>query len=145
MNPITRQYALYDFLKQCFKSQPDRWFSAQEISDCFKNSGLDYYQIATDPRTHNPCVAISEDVFAINSDTSYDRVILTKNNCYKLAKDYDEAQSLVDWFDRKLTYYGNLKSIIEKKRSRDGQGKLVNNAGNAMQKGNEEFHNTYGR
>ena len=94
---------------------------------------------------HDPCSALRNDVEQINRNPEFDRVIICENNCYKLAERPEELEGMIKRIDDKLSYYSSLKSIIESKKNRNGQGKVVNNDDKPMTERCEQFHSAYGK
>lgn len=159
-----RQKRLYEILAIEYAIFESEWLGAKELAIATNNSGfyaakepLDYlhecekYQI-NDTKTediehnrHDPCSALRSDVEAINRNPKFERIIICKDNKYKLASNKEEAGSMIERIDKKLAYYGSLKSIIMDKMNRNGQGKTVDNDDNPMSEGSEQSHKTYGK
>lgn len=94
---------------------------------------------------HDPCSALRADIEAINRNPKFERIILCKGNKYKIASSREEAYFAINRIDKKLAYYGSLKSIIMDKMNRNGQGKTVDNDDNPMSEASEQTHKTYGK
>ena len=64
-NLVDRQHRLVDWLKEHFVS--GRFYSIEEIVEGVRDSNGDpYYTLNTDPYKHDKCIALSNDVRAIN-------------------------------------------------------------------------------
>lgn len=159
-----RQRKLFRFLEYEGKINKDIvWYSAKRLAYLVNNStitplsleyqplvGKERYEIYTleEDKVHNrhdPCSALRRDVEEINRNPEFDRVIICENNCYKLAERPEELEGMIKRIDDKLSYYSSLKSIIESKKNRNGQGKVVNNDDKPMTERCEQFHSAYGK
>ena len=162
-----RQRKLYRFLELTEKHNgEDAWISAKALAFGVNESDIPIvggkeryiplvgserymtYKTPEDDKAHNrhdPCSALRNDVEQINRNPEFDRVIICENNCYKLAERPEELEGMIKRIDDKLSYYSSLKSIIESKKNRNGQGKVVNNDDKPMTERCEQFHSAYGK
>ena len=152
-----RQRKLYRFLELTEKyNREDAWISAKVLAFGVNESETPLvgkerymtYKTPEDDKAHNrhdPCSALRNDVEQINRNPEFDRVIICENNCYKLAEKPEELEGMIKRIDDKLSYYSSLKSIIESKKNRNGQGKVVNNDDKPMTERCEQFHSAYGK
>ena len=162
-----RQRKLYRFLELTEKHNgEDAWISAKALAFGVNESDIPMvggkeryiplvgrecymtYKTPEDDKAHNrhdPCSALRNDVEQINRNPEFDRVILCEDNQYKLAQSPEEIDAMLDVIKKKQSYYSSLRSIIEHKKKRNKQGKVVDNDDKPMNERCEQFHNTYGK
>lgn len=152
-----RQKKLYRFLELTEKHNgEDAWISAKVLAFGVNESETPLvgkerymtYKTPEDDKAHNrhdPCSALRNDVEQINRNPEFDRVILCEDNQYKLAQSPEEIDAMLDVIKKKQSYYSSLRSIIEHKKKRNKQGKVVDNDDKPMNERCEQFHNTYGK
>ena len=109
----SRQHGLKNYLERNFEK--GRWFTIEEI--CGADLG---YTLNTNPRIHDKCIALSNDVKALNWATNVERyipIIKDKRGAIKLC---ENEQELKDWIakeERKVEkacqYKNHLKSLIQ--------------------------------
>lgn len=131
MELTSRQWQLYNLLK----TQTDHWFSQKEICDSV--SGYEYVD-----RNNDKCPAIRDDKNALNESPIIDKIIVMKNYCFKIG-------TLEEYKEERLSHIRRLKNQVkmiedmDKKFSRNGQGKLFNNILEELKDNNEQFHETF--
>lgn len=109
----TRQHTLKNYLEQNFES--GKWFTIEEI--CNADIG---YVLNTDPKIHDKCIALSNDVKELNWATGVERyipIIKNKKGAIKLAESKQELQDYIDWQKARLEnsykYYNHLVGLQE--------------------------------
>ena len=117
----TRQWAFYNFLKRQALKDETEWLTKYEI-----NWWVDGYELNTSETAHDECSLMNNDRIAINNSGEVDKLILVKDNKFKIAT-YEEAIEMSkDLYNQALKLL-NRMSIINSKIKRDGQGKLLSN------------------
>ena len=132
---VDRQHRLLDFLKDNFVS--GRYYTIEELVDRVVDSeGKPYYELNTNPRNHDKCVALSNDIRAINWTITDRYHIIIKDNKGS-AKLVESETEFNEWVEKekaplikKLGYLSNLKW----KESREGTMPIVNLANNPVEK-----------
>ena len=124
----SRQHRLKDWLHENFVS--GKYFTIEEIC----NAGLGY-ELNTNPRIHDKCVALSNDVKQLNWATNVERYIpIIKDNkgSIKLCETEQELKDFVAKEERKVEkaceYKNHLKSLIQV----DGTMPFINLAGRVL-------------
>lgn len=128
-----RQWLLKRFLEENFVS--GKFYSIKEICDLVVYpSGEKAYIYNTDPYNHDKCVALGNDVRAINWSVSegYKIIIKDKKGGVKLCENESE---FIEWrnnelrpLEKKYAYLNNLKWKAE----RDGTMPIINQANNPV-------------
>jgi len=126
-----RQWALKRFLEYNFVA--GRFFTIEEICEnVYLPNGCRAYELNTDPRKHDKCIALSNDVREINWNVveGYKILVKDKKGGVKLCETEIEFN---EWKEKELApiikkyqYLNNLKW----KAKRDGMVPLINNANN---------------
>lgn len=107
-NLTTRQHRLVDYLENNF--QKGRYFTIEEL--CAANLG---YELNTNPRTHDKCIALGNDIRQINwaIGSRYSIIVKDKKGSAKLCEskeEFDEwKQTEKDKLERKYQYLNNLQ------------------------------------
>lgn len=123
----TRQHRLKDFLKANFES--GRFFSIEEIC----NAGLGY-TLNTNPRIHDKCICLSNDIKAINFNITERYIPIVKNargGC-KLAETKDEVDDFIATERAKIEVKCQYLNILESKIEKDGYAVFINQADRAL-------------
>ena len=127
-NKLTsRCWALKRFLEDNFVS--GRYYSIEELVESVRDSqGNKYYQLNTNPYTHDKCVALGADIKKINWNCNQGYSIIIKNEKGG-AKLCESEEELNKWRDaelkkveKKYQYLNNLKWKAE----RDGTVPIIN-------------------
>ena len=134
MSLTTRQHRLKDFLEANFIS--GKFFTIEEIVRQVKyGDGELCYQLNENPRIHDKCIALSQDVKALNWATNVERYIpIIKNSkgSIKLCETEQELKDFVAKEERKVEkaceYKNHLKSLIQI----DGTMPFINLAGRVL-------------
>ena len=136
-----RQHRLKNYLDANFVS--GKFFTIEEIC----NAGLGY-TLNTNPRKHDKCIALSNDVRAINWLIGVERyipIIKDADGGVKLCESKDEFDAWYNKIDRKITrlyqYINSLKSKVEM----DGYVPIINLAGRALTPEEQKPIDTYKR
>lgn len=124
-----RQWALKRFLADNFVA--GRFFSIEEIcNNVYLPNGEKAYTYNTNPRIHDKCVALSNDVREINWNIQEGYKIIVKDSKGGVKLCESELEFTI-WRDKELAplerkwkYLNNLKY----KASKDGTVPLINNA-----------------
>ena len=125
----SKQWRLYNFLKFTAQVHPDKWVSHEEICEALPND-FKMNHIAVKKKC---CSTIQKQVIDINSSDEIEKIIMHKNQTYKLAASQEEA---FDFIKNKLLYKGCR--ILERywqlhdKIFKDGQGKLLSVRGDVI-------------
>lgn len=120
-NLTPRQHRLVDYLKDNF--QKDRYFTIEEL--CAADLG---YELNKNPRTHDKCVALGNDIRQINwaIGNRYSIIVKDKKGSAKLCESKEEfeewKQGEKDKLERKYKYLNNL----EYKASWDDTAPIIN-------------------
>ena len=102
-----------ELLYALLTDQPDKWFTQEEI--CLQ---IHYYQLSN--RTDNDrCATILQDIKAINSDPSFEKILVCKNYQYKVANK-EEAVENYKQHVRRLIKQRNRADDIRDKMRRNG-------------------------
>lgn len=123
-----RQHALKNWLEQNFIC--GKFYSIEEI--CNANLG---YVLNTNPRTHDKCVALGNDVKALNWATNRERyipIIKDKKGGIKLCETERELKDFIksetDKVEKVWQYANHLKSLINV----DGSVPIINLANRSL-------------
>ena len=117
----SRQHRLRDYIDDNFA--PGRWFTIEEL--CSADLG---YELNTNPKSHDKCIALANDIKAINWAIAdrYKIIIKDKRGACKLAESKEEFdswwQAEHDKLETKYQYLNTLKW----KEERDGTVPIVN-------------------
>lgn len=128
-----RQWSLYNLLR----SEPDRWFTQKEICEA-----VDGYVYNDEITRHDHCPTIGNDKKIINDNPQVDKIIVMKDNCFKIAT-YEE------YMEERKSHIRRLKSQVAQiqamdyKAHRDGMGKILNNIFEELKDDNKQFHETF--
>ena len=123
-----RQHRLRNYLEEHFES--GKFFSIEELC----NAGLGY-ELNTNPKTHDKCIALANDIKAINwcITERYKIIIKNKKGGCKLA---ENEQEFNEWREAELKKvqkkYAYLNNLVYKE-SRDGTIPLINQAGRVLE------------
>lgn len=115
----TRQHALKTWLEANFVS--GKYFTIEAVIKGVKDSeGNCYYQLNTNPSTHDKCIALSNDVKQLNWHAGRERYIpIIKDNkgSIKLCENKEELETFTQELKRKVEnahkYANHLQSIID--------------------------------
>ena len=135
----TRQWDFYNYLKEQALEDENKWISKLEIS-----LWVDGYDLKLDVKSHDECSLMNSDRIAINSSLETDKIILIKDNCFKIANK-EEAEELVDDLYKQAMRLLGRMSLIKHKIDRDNQGKLISNQGQPIDKYSKarDFYETF--
>lgn len=123
----TRQKLFYKVLVMLGKFQPDEWWDKPTIAKyaTFQhmddtNEYIQFYEINKSPNAHDECVMMNLDRLEINSNLDYEKIILIKNNKFKVAT---LEETIAE--EKKITKAALKElwrgSVIRAKRTRDKQ------------------------
>lgn len=128
-----RQHRLKDWLKENFVS--GRYYTIEEVvKGVVDSEGKPYYTLNTNPYTHDKCVALGNDVKAINWNITqrYIPIIKDSKGSIKLAESKEEAQRYInkekEKVQRKCEFLNTLASKIEQ----DGTIPFINQANRVL-------------
>lgn len=115
----TRQHRLKDFLEKHFIS--GKYWTIEEIVENVRDSeGNPYYILNTNPRVHDRCIALANDVKELNWHTNRERyipIIKDKKGSIKLAENKKELETYIAnekaRIENTYKYYNHLNSLIE--------------------------------
>ena len=119
----TRQFRLYDLLVAVAKADPVRWVDKLEIADYLGN---DYYTINTSKHAHDVCSTMNLDRITINNSLEVDKIILIKDNTFKIATEQEAIQLEEELYNQAMKLL-ERKSMLVAKRLRNNQGKVLSN------------------
>lgn len=130
MNKLnTRQHSLKNWLEENFVS--GKWFTIEEVCE----AGLGYV-LNTNPRSHDKCILLSNDVKEIDWATGVERYIpIIKNSkgSIKLAESREELEEYIASEKRKVEkvcmFANHLQSLI----ALDGTCPIINLSNNAIE------------
>ena len=131
----TRQHALVTWLKEHFVS--GKYYSIEEIVENFRDTNdKPYYKLNTDnPRNHDKCISLSNDIRTINwTITSRYHIILKdkKGGC-KLCETKKEFDNWVEETKEPLLKKLAYISTLSWKEKRDGTLPIVNLHGRVLE------------
>lgn len=113
MSLTTRQHSLKNYLEEHFEK--GKFFTIEEIC----GAGLGY-ELNTNPRIHDKCISLSQDVKALNWATNVERyipIIKDTKGSIKLCENEQELKEFVAKEEKKLEkaaeYKNHLKSLIQ--------------------------------
>lgn len=137
----TRQFRLYDLLVAVAKADPVRWVDKLEIADYLGN---DYYTINTSKHAHDVCSTMNLDRITINNSLEVDKIILIKDNTFKIATEQEAIQLEEELYNQAMKLL-ERKSMLVAKRLRNNQGKVLSNQLNPIDEDSraEKFHETF--
>ncbi len=137
----TRQFRLYDLLVAVAKADPVRWVDKLEIADYLGN---DYYTINTSKHAHDVCSTMNLDRITINNSLEVDKIILIKDNTFKIATEQEAIQLEEELYNQAMKLL-ERKSMLVAKRLRNNQGKVLSNQLNPIDEKSkaEKFHTTF--
>ena len=137
----TRQFRLYDLLVAVAKADPVRWVDKLEIADYL---GDDYYTINTSKHAHDVCSTMNLDRITINNSLEVDKIILIKDNTFKIATEQEAIQLEEELYNQAMKLL-ERKSMLVAKRLRNNQGKVLSNQLNPIDDKSraEKFHETF--
>lgn len=127
--------AVFDFLLEGFKSDPNKWYSKEEILDGVKTLK------DSKPTSHDICSSLNLIRIRLNRGCSLglvNHIVLLSRSCFKIAKDKEEAK----WYLKKdyrvgikhlVRYYENTNVL-----KRNGQGVLFDPNGNPIDENDTE-------
>ncbi len=115
----TRAWKLFNLLMK-----EDRWLSKEEI--CLAISEYEYHEKCWDK-----CVAIWEDMNEINNSLEVDKIVVLKNQCFKIGSK-EEVESFRNKQVKKLLKQLDKIKAFDKKIDRNDQGKLLSNQNKAI-------------
>lgn len=120
----TTEWRLYNFLKDQAEIDPNRYITQEEICEALP----DLFKMNHLAMKKHCCSTIQIHVIKINQSSEIEKIILYKNQTYKLAANREEA----DEFLKKKLYNKALRllyrySILNDKVNSDGQGKIISN------------------
>ena len=127
-NKLTpRQHALRNFLDNNFEG--GKYFSIEEIC----NAGLGY-ELNTNPKSHDKCIALSNDVKAINwcITERYKIIIKNKKGGVKLCESEAEFNEWRDAEMKKVERKYQYLNTLKYKEQRDGTTPFINQAGRVL-------------
>lgn len=126
MKLTTRQWRLYELLVAVAEANEKRWVNKVEIAEFVNLYVDDKYYINESETTHDICSTINMDRIAINNSLEVDKIILIKNNEFKIATE-EEAIKLEQELHNQAMKLLTRKSTLEAKRLRNNQGKILSN------------------
>ena len=117
----SREWALYNLLKQ----NPDKWYSKEEIVyeiNVLMGADTFIYNV----KCWDKCSKIREDMIEINASKEVDKIIVLKDNHYKIANE----EEVVRYLNKKIAMARRQERQVrdlKKKILQNGQGKLLSN------------------
>lgn len=129
-NLKTIDWTIYNYFKDKFKEDPNKWLSKQEIladnKELLNESGA---------TSHDICSTLNNIRLKLNKachEGQISHLILLYRGKFKIAANYEEAQQYLyqDYkvgIKRIVRYYENMRVL-----KRDGQGKLIDCKGNVI-------------
>lgn len=130
----TRQWILKMWLEKNFVK--GKYFSIEEICEQVVYNGEHLYQLNKNPRIHDKCLQLSEDVRTINWNTvdGYKIIIKDEKGGIKLCESKEEFDN---WYNDEIATieikYQYLNTIKQKAKW-DGVVPLINKANNPVKK-----------
>ena len=123
------------------KADPVRWVDKLEIADYLGN---DYYTINTSKHAHDVCSTMNLDRITINNSLEVDKIILIKDNTFKIATEQEAIQLEEELYNQAMKLL-ERKSMLVAKRLRNNQGKVLSNQLNPIDDKSraEKFHETF--
>lgn len=123
-------WKIYNYLKDKFKENPNRWISKKEILENNKELLKE-----SDTTSHDICSTLNNIRIKLNKachEGQISHLILLDKGHFKIAANKEEAEQYLkkDYrigIKRIIRYYENMKVL-----TRDGQGKLIDCKGNVI-------------
>jgi hypothetical protein len=137
LEPI--HYRLYDAMQA--SADQDTKLTLEDVCNAI---GIEYdepkeNQYIANTKAYRKVWNIKEE---INQSGYFDKTIVIDDNVYRFATEEELLE-----YDRKLEVQikklGKRRKMLKIKRRRDGQGKLLNNAGNPITPANKQFHESF--
>lgn len=130
----TRCHRLKDWLEENFVS--GKFWTIEEIVRNVRDSeGQPYYELNTNPHTHDKCIALANDVKQLNWHTNRERyipIIKDKRGAIKLCENKEELEKYVDSEKKRIEntykYYNHLDSLTKV----DGTIPFINQANRVL-------------
>ena len=137
----TRQFRLYDLLVAVAEVNPDRWVDKFEIAE---HIGKEHYQINYSDMAHDVCSKINLDRIALNNSLEVDKIILVKDNKFKVATEEEAIELEQQLHSQAMKLLGRM-TFIQEKRRRNNQGKIISNQGQPIDKYSKarDFYETF--
>ncbi len=138
-----KAWALYNFLKDRTLGT-SLTVTQREIYEYLVENRFQITWSEVQNQHHDHCRGLKDLVDEINFSKDLDKMVYQKDWKYCIANE-EQAEEIRENYHVKAMLALERESIIAAKCKRDGQGKLVDNAGNPMKPGNNEFHEAYNR
>lgn len=138
-NLNTRQWVLKMWLESNFQS--GRYFSIEEVVEGVRLYGEPLYELNKNPRIHDKCLLLSQDVNAINECVVNGYKIIVKNEQGGI-KLCESQREFDEWYFRVTApLFKTLKrmNLLKWKTKWDGTMPLLNKAGNPVPEKKQEF------
>lgn len=130
-----RQWDLYRYLDKCFKENPGRWISPEEIY----NNVPGYIW---NEKAYDKCQAIRDDKKFLNSQDEVDQLIVMKDRNIKIGTREEVIAERDDHLKRLINQAKQISHFNHKYRL-DGQFKLLDNRGNEMTEYAKPYRETF--
>lgn len=130
----TRQHRLKDWLEANFVS--GKYFTIEEVVNGVRDANDNpYYKLNQNPYNHDKCVALSNDVRAINwcQTQRYIPVIKDKKGGIKLAENKEEAQAYINAEKEKVERKAKFLNTLTSKIEQDGVVLFINQANRVLE------------
>lgn len=129
----TRQKALRQWLDDNFVS--GKFFSIEEVVSGFiDNEGKPYYELNTNPKIHDKCIALGKDIKAINRLQIENYIPIIKDNkggC-KLAENKEEVKAFIEELREEAKNKAIYCNVIISKTNMEGIIPLFDVNGNVL-------------
>ena len=127
----TKEWRLYKYLREQATIDPNHWVSHEEICEALP----DIFEMNHQAVSKMCCSRIQHYILRINANVEIEKIILYKQQKYKLAANAEEA---LEFIERKLLKRA-LRSfkrywVLREKIESNGQGKLISNRDRAIDK-----------
>ena len=130
----TRQHALKNWLDVSFVS--GKFFSIEEVvAGVVDKEGKPYYKLNSNPRNHDKCIALSNDVREINWLIGVERYIPIIKDQYggvKLCESKKEFDDFYNLHEKRVSRHYQYLNALKSKVEMDGYVPIINLAGRVL-------------
>ena len=124
MSELTsRQWRFYNYLKEQAVLNQNRWVGKEEIHFAL----LGDYKLNNHAKSHDICAAMNSDMMAINRSEVIEKLIILKNNEFKIATE-QEAREYIEKHRKQIENHAKRINKLVYKLRKNGQYELLSNS-----------------
>ena len=143
----TRQHALKNWLDENFVS--GKFFTIEEVVvGVVDSEGKPYYTLNKNPKKHDKCIALTNDVREINWLIGVERyipIMKDKNGSVKLCESKAEFDEFYNLHEKRVQRHYQYLNTLKSKVELDGYIPMINLAGRALPIEEQQPIDTYKR